>query len=296
MKNEFPFYSIGHFINEPQNPTEFEIRRFETMQEPEVDDLHKHTFYEIIWVEEGISKQVIDYQEYTIYPKSLFFISPGQLHYFEEWQPLRGGSIFFTESFFLLHQQNQDKLFELVFLDNFYANPCFQPDAQNYTEIKQTIDLLLFEKNKVNYLPAIAQSLLHILLAQIQRSIDTQNPQKLSKKYLLIYKRFKNLIDTHFKSKLTAQDYAGLLNITPHHLNHIAKEITGKTATELIRARVVLEAKRLLTFSDNTVNEIAYSLGFEENSYFTRVFKKEVGLSPIEFKNQVIARYWNVNS
>jgi AraC family transcriptional regulator, transcriptional activator of pobA len=293
MENNFPFYSIGHFINESHNPTEFEIVRFEAMQEPEVDDLHKHTFYEIIWVEEGLSRQVIDYQEYTVSPNTLFFISPGQLHYFEEWQPLRGGSIFFTENFFLFNQQNQDKLFELSFLDNFYSHPCFQPDAQSYAEIKRTIDWLVIEKNRVDYSPPIAQSLLHILLAQIQRSIDLQNNQISSKKYLIIYKKFKNLIDLHFKSNFTAKDYAEQLAITQHHLNHIAKEITGKTTTELIRARVILEAKRLLTFSDNSVSEIAYYLGFEENSYFARIFKQETGISPLEFKNQVVERYKN---
>lgn len=52
-----PFYSIGHFINQPTNKTEFEITRFETVDEPDVDDLHKHTFYEIIWIEDGQSRQ-----------------------------------------------------------------------------------------------------------------------------------------------------------------------------------------------------------------------------------------------
>ncbi|MCU0444276.1 MAG: AraC family transcriptional regulator [Microscillaceae bacterium] len=291
MKNSFPFYSIGHFINEPNNPTQFEITRFAEMQEPQVDDLHKHTFYEIIWIEEGISRQIIDYQAYTIYPQSLFFISPGQLHYFEEWQPLQGGSIFFTEDFFLLNQINQDKLFELAFLDNFYINPGFQPRPSDYTEIKQIIDLLYTEKKRPDYLPTIAQSLLHILLAQIQRSMDSQTPQSTAKKYVITYKKFKNLIDVHFRTDFTAKDYAEQLHITQHHLNHIAKEITGKTATELIRARVILEAKRLLTFSDNTVSEIAYYLGFEENSYFTRVFRQEVGISPGEFRNQISEKY-----
>lgn len=119
MKDLFPFYTIGHFINEPTNRTEFEIMRFDEMDEPEVDDIHKHTFYEILWTEKGISKQTIDYKEYEVLPNSLFFISPNQVHQFEEWKPLKGGTILFTEDFFLLNQNHKDKLFELSFLDNF---------------------------------------------------------------------------------------------------------------------------------------------------------------------------------
>ena len=115
MNNLFPYYSIGHFINQPESKTEFEITRFEEMEEPEVDDVHRHTFYEILWVDAGVSRQIIDYVEYDLSENSLFFISPGQLHEFEEWQPLRGGTIMFTSDFYLFNQQNQEMLFELSF-------------------------------------------------------------------------------------------------------------------------------------------------------------------------------------
>lgn len=291
MKELFPFYSIGHFINEPGNPTEFEITRFDEMVEPEVDDLHKHTFYEIIWIEEGMSRQVIDYQEHVISPGMLFFISPGQLHEFEEWQPLRGGSIFFTEDFFLLNHVNKDKLFELIFLDNFYVNPYLKPDPSSYAEIKHTIDWLLAERKRADYSESIARSLLHVLLAQIQRCVEAQSQLVLSKKYLVLYKTFKNLIDTHFRESLTVRAYAEKLHITPHHLNLVARHVTGKTASELIRTRSVLEAKRLLVFTDHSVSEIAAELGFFDSSYFARLFKAETGTSPGEFKKAMSEKY-----
>src|SRR5690242_5851012 len=103
MKDIFPVYSIGHFINQPGNSTEFEILRFGKSEEPNVDDFHKHRFYEILWTEKGKSKQIIDYSEYEILPNSLFFISPNQVHCFEEWKPLTGGTILFTEDFYLLN-------------------------------------------------------------------------------------------------------------------------------------------------------------------------------------------------
>ena len=111
MHNVFPRYSIGHFINAPLSWTEFEIIRFEEMAEPAVEDPHTHAFYEILWVDAGQSNQAIDHREYQVRPQSLFFISPGQLHFFAEWEHLQGGSVLFTESFFRLNPRQPDPLF-----------------------------------------------------------------------------------------------------------------------------------------------------------------------------------------
>ncbi|MBL8005444.1 MAG: helix-turn-helix domain-containing protein [Candidatus Kapabacteria bacterium] len=291
MKNLFPFYSIGHFINKPTNRTEFEIMRFEEMEEPEVEEIHKHTFYEILWTEKGISKQTIDYKEYEVLPNSLFFISPNQVHQFEEWKPLKGGTILFTEDFYLLNYYKKDKLFELSFLDNFFANPCIQLDKRNFAEIKQTIDLISNEHKRTDRNQTITQSLLHILLTQVQRCIDTKTDKILSKKYLIIFKQFKNLIDKHFVENKTTSYFAEQLHITEHHLNLITKEVTGKTASAVIRARSILEAKRFLTFTDKTVSEIAFELNYTDSSYFAKAFKKETKLSPLAFKTEMSEKY-----
>lgn len=291
MKELFPFYTIGHFINEPTNRTEFEIMRFDEMDEPNVDDIHKHTFYEILWTEKGVSKQTIDYKEYEVLPNSLFFISPNQVHQFEEWKPLKGGTILFTEDFFLLNHNNKDKLFELSFLDNFYANPCIQLDKKNFADIKQTIDLITIEQKRTDKSQSITQSLLHILLVQVQRCIDTETEKTVSKKYLILFKQFKNLLDKHFAENKATTFFAQQLHITAHHLNLITKEVTGKTASEVIRARSILEAKRLLTFTVKTVSEIAFELNYTDSSYFAKSFKAETNLSPIAFKTKMSEKY-----
>jgi AraC family transcriptional regulator, transcriptional activator of pobA len=291
MKDLFPFYSIGHFINQPTNQTEFEIMQFDKMEEPNVDDIHRHTFYEILWTEKGISKQTIDYKEYEVLPNSLFFISPNQVHQFEEWKPLKGGTILFTEDFFLLNHNNKNKLFELSFLDNFYANPCIQLDKKNFADIKQTIDLIANEQKRKDKSQTITQSYLHILLAQVQRCVDIETEKPLSKKYLILFKQFKNLLDKHFTENKTTSFFAEQLHITTHHLNLIVKNVTGKTASEVIRARSILEAKRLLTFSDFTVSEIAAQLNYFDSSYFSKLFKAETNKTPAAFKNEMSEKY-----
>ncbi|WAC12427.1 helix-turn-helix domain-containing protein [Dyadobacter pollutisoli] len=291
MQSIFPTYTIGHFINEPDSSTEFELMRFEQMEEPNVDDPHKHTFYEILWIDAGISRQAIDYAEYELKPQSLFFISPGQLHFFEEWEHLAGGSILFTEDFFLLNHQDKDKLFELSFLDNFYANPLLQLAKEDFDEIRHMIELLGREKQRKDSSAAICQSLLHVLLGQIQRRIETQAGKTTASKYVILYKKLKNLLDQHYRENRSVRAYAADLSITQHHLNLICKQVTGKTASEVIRSRSLLEAKRLLTFTQMTVSEVATQLGFFDPSYFARVFRDETGLSPTAFKQVMSEKY-----
>lgn len=291
MNEIFPVYSIGHFINQPQNPTEFEILRFDTAEEPDVDDFHKHTFYEILWTEKGESRQIIDYQEYKVRPYSLFFISPNQVHYFEEWQPISGGTMMFTEDFYLLNRSNKDPLFELSFLDNLYANPCIEFSEKEFANILQLIRQVEAEYDREQRNPSIIQAYLHILLAQVQRHIDISLPTSHSKKYLILFKQFKNELEKHFRKNQTASFYAEKLHITQHHLNLVCKSITNQTATEIIQARSILEAKRLLTFSNKSVSEIAFELNFTDGSYFAKVFKTFTHQSPADFKREMSEKY-----
>ncbi|MBK6931019.1 MAG: AraC family transcriptional regulator [Saprospirales bacterium] len=82
------------------------------------------------------------------------------------------------------------------------------------------------------------------------------------------------------------RDYAEMLFITPNHLNALVNSVVGKPAGELIRDRVVLEAKRLLVNSDFNISQIADALHFEDNAYFTRFFKKYTGMSPEIFRQE----------
>lgn len=291
MKDVFPFYGIGHFINQPANPTEFEILRFDTMEEPNVDDFHKHSFYEILWTEKGKSKQIIDYNEYEVKPHSLFFISPNQVHHFEQWKPLSGGTILFTEDFYLLQQANKDSLFELGFLDNLYSNPCIQFTKKEFENVVHLIHQIEKERERKDHNPTIIQAYLHILLAQVQRHIEIKGSSPISKKYLRQFKLFKNALEKHFWENKTASFYAGQLNMTPHHLNIICKEIANHTATEVIRARRILEAKRQLTFSNKTISEIAFDLNFTDSAYLTKTFKSITGLTPQDFKKEMSEKY-----
>ena len=108
-----------------------------------------------------------------------------------------------------------------------------------------------------------------------------------SKGKLMHINEFTRLIDRHYKNIKFPKDYAAMLNMTSNHLNSLCMTLVGKTAGELIRERLVLEAKRLLVNAKISSAEIAFQLGFESSSYFTQFFKKNTGLTPNSFRNEL---------
>ncbi len=97
---------------------------------------------------------------------------------------------------------------------------------------------------------------------------------------------FKNLLKQHILSKRAVRDYADLLNVTPNHLNRCIKEVTGKPVSNWISDALMLEAKVLLRQTDLSIAEIAFHLSIEDVSYFARLFKKQTGSSPTDYRAQ----------
>lgn len=95
------------------------------------------------------------------------------------------------------------------------------------------------------------------------------------------------MVELNFAKNISVSEYASQLNITTHQLNAFVKATSGKTSTEIINERIILEAQQLLNFSQLSISQIADQLGFEDSSYFSRYFKKQVGLSPQDFKKQI---------
>jgi len=134
--------------------------------------------------------------------------------------------------------------------------------------------------------------MMRLLLMQlfliVENSCEVNNKKPVPQQKQVLLRNFRRLIDQHYLTIRLPKEYADLLYVTPNHLNALCQDLLGKTAGELIRDRILLEAKRLLTNADMTVTEIGYILNFQDNSYFNRFFKKYVGVTPDEFRKQLI--------
>lgn len=261
------------------------------MVEPEVEEVHQHTFYEVLWVEEGRSTQVIDYSAFPIVPGSLFFISPGQVHHFEDWQHLKGGSLFFQADFLSLPSHNPSNPFDFIFLDNRYASPVFSPPEQDWQAILRVLHQMETESHRNQPSLTIQQGFLQAVLAMIERSWRENQPEVPAVRAIQLFKQFKKLLDETVYHGYTAQYYAERLHITPHHLNSIAQKVADRSTSQVIRDRTILEAQRLLTFTDLTATEIAHLLHLTDSSWFAKIFRQATGQSPTEFRKQTASTY-----
>ncbi len=247
---------------------------------------HRHNYYMIFLVLEGTGSQRIDFHSYSIQPQSIFLMYPGMVHEWEEDHGLEGYLIFFTDEFFTL-RYNTNNLFEFPFFNNSYGDPYLHfTDSDEFLRMVQLFELTYEEYNiHENDSLKVLRSYLNIILVECKRRYETHHtPSKTDLHARRLVKEFEQMIDRHFERKHLVKEYAEMLKITPNYLNSICKRITGKSAGEHIRRRIMLEARRMLMHDDRTVSEISHALHFDDNSYFCRFFKKYEGISPDKFR------------
>jgi AraC family transcriptional regulator, transcriptional activator of pobA len=123
---------------------------------------------------------------------------------------------------------------------------------------------------------------LYLLLLELKRSYRDQSAGVAETAVLVM--RFRKLVGEHYLMRQRVADYAGMLHITPNHLNRIVKEVSGRTASDHIAEMILQEAKILLNHTDLSAAEIAYRLRFSEPSSFNRFFRKGSGQTPVEYR------------
>ena len=159
-------------------------------------------------------------------------------------------------------------------------------------EAQQVEDLFFKIDNEIkNNQPGLKQSIqlyINLILIAANRSYLRQDLFKKldGKQDTAIVSRYKKLISQHFITKRNVADYAVMLNISANHLSKTVKDITGCTAGSFIDAMLIMEAKAILRHTELTIAEISYQLDFSDPSYFNKFFKKEVKLTPLQYRQQ----------
>ncbi len=292
----FESYEIVDFLGlQNDGKQHFHINRLDEMPElpPKIKSPHKHLFYEVFLITQGKANHNIDYKEYHIHAHSLFFVSQGQLHLWgkSDRPTIKGYRLMFTEEFFLMKNIDKNFLFELVFLDNVYFNPCIELTKKDVEPIQTYFHLLFSEYKRSEPNPKVLQSLLFLALTEIQRIATAKNPKVGMNHEIKVYKSFVELLELNFKNHLSINDYASKLCLSSKKFTRVIHSFTNQSATQIIRNRVTLEAKRLLTCTDLNIIQISHDLGFEDAAYFSRFFKRETEQSPTEFKVMISEKY-----
>jgi AraC family transcriptional regulator, transcriptional activator of pobA len=291
----FKSYYIADFLDLPSQNKYFHINRLEDMPPlpTQIITPHKHHFYELFLVRTGNATHKVDYEEYQLKADNFFLISQGQLHFWAKTdrENIKGYRLMFTEDFLLMWMPDNQFLYEIIHLDNIYQNPLILLSKEDNSLIYSYFDLIFQEYTRQNSYEKSLQSLLFLLLAEVHRLFEKQSLAVTTKHNAVIFKQFLLLLEKNYEKKWLACDYADALFLSSRHLNRIVQSMTNQSISIVIQNRTILEAKRLLTFSDLNINQIAAQLGFEDAAYFSRFFLKVMCCTPKEFKMQMSEKY-----
>ncbi|TSE09796.1 helix-turn-helix domain-containing protein [Aquimarina algiphila] len=249
---------------------------------------HSHSYYQIIWFFEDGGEHVVDFKTYVIKKNTILFIPKDHIHAFDHNLDVKGWLIHFNESFFM---HNDVDVFLKYNIFNSQENPCYVIDKETAITASSYMDLIrkeLSQRDMFGYEDIVRFSLKSLLinLERIHR-IEGDTSLQFNNHYELQFAKYKELIEENYEKGLSVSEYAELLNVSSKTLTTITKNVVGKSASQLISERIILEAKRLLRFTALQIGEIAFKVGFEDASYFVKFFKRHVGNSPGGYRNEV---------
>jgi AraC family transcriptional regulator, transcriptional activator of pobA len=276
------------FINPDTKALAFHIFSFE--DDSYFRELRNHNYYSLILVTQGNGTIRSNFSEYKFEAKSLLCFSIYHPFTIKAEGQFEGVMLNFHPDFFCIHRHQKEVACNGVLFNNIYESPLIQLKEE---ELANFLSLANDLKVEMQHL-ALAQyeimvSYLKIFLINASRIKVNQRSQDqlVIKKEPFILQTLKDAIETHYKTKRSASDYAHLLSISTKALNRIAKTHFNKTLTDLITERIIIEAKRELYLTAKPVKIIAYELGFNDEFYFSRYFKTNTEVSPQLYRNNV---------
>ena len=223
---------------------------------------HRHTFFELLFFVQAKGRHEIDFKHYPVENNNVHFVSPGQIHKLSL-EKKKGCVLCFTEDFVAL--KSSGRLAEAFpFFDGSHY-PVLKLNKEFSVQVQELVASLSRELRSDNSDSMdICRSYLNILLLKLRTCFNETikdakpDPQDKTQKVAL----FKKLIDAHYLSHKTVSEYARELSVSPNHLNALCKKQEGKTATQLIQERLLLEAKRVLYATEMHIKEISFYLHF----------------------------------
>ncbi|KIO75876.1 hypothetical protein TH53_18365 [Pedobacter lusitanus] len=243
---------------------------------------HRDDHYILILQEYGNSMINIDFRNIHIRGIAVFFILPGQVHHIPE-ADHSGGWFMAIDSALI------DKSYHQVFEELALHQQVMSISAEKSAQLIKCAELLLSMFDDMDK-PSVPATIIHSLasayvgmFADLYKcSAPEKDKQNLRPE--MITSEFRKLVGRQFKTVKNPSQYADALSLSLSYLNEVVKAVTGSPVSQWIHYEVVLEAKRMLYYSDLSVKQIAFALGYDDHAYFSRLFTKVSGTSPIQFR------------
>jgi AraC family transcriptional activator of pobA len=252
---------------------------------------HRHDYHELIWTRRGTGQHLIDGAVSLVEPNTITLIGRGQVHVFQEARGLDGAVVRFGDE--LLAGDVATRANPAWLLGSRTARSVTVPEG-DVGRLEATIHTLAAEARRPPD-PRSADLERHFvaaLLLWLERWSEAARPQQrdADDAEVQVYRRFLDVLERDFARHHDARHYADVLGLPQAALSRALSHVTGRGTKELITDRRMLEAARLLRFTDQTVGEIAYRAGFADPLYFSRAFKRHHGEGPTAYRERVRGR------
>jgi AraC family transcriptional activator of pobA len=248
---------------------------------------HRHDYHELIFVAEGRGEQLIDGCRVPVEAPTLSVIGRGQVHQFAQAEDLRGAVLQFTDA--VLHG-GSERIASGWLLAGRGGRTIGVPEkaCDRLTPLFRALAEEI-ERAPDPYGADVVRHIISTILLWTERWYDTQRGERqgADDADVQLLRRFTEQLERDFAAHHDARHYADALALPGPALARTLTRITGRTTKELVTERVMVEAARLLRYTDLTVGEIAYRVGFEDPLYFSRAFKRHSGRSPQAYRAAV---------
>jgi len=247
-----------------------------------VQELHRHDYFFVLVLKKGKGNHEIDFNSYKVCDNSIFFLRPGQVHQLSLKAGSSGYLMQFKTDFYYQNESSSRELLRKAGNKNFCR--------LSMVKVKKLFSVLdeIFQEysdKQEGYKEVIKANLGIFFIELIRGQRNKKDPKDNNTMYSQErIEKLSELLEANINKIKQVSQYAEMMNLSVYQLNAITKEVLGKTCSELINEHIILESKRYLLATSNQVNQIAYSLGYEDISYFIRFFRKHTGYTPNLFR------------
>jgi AraC family transcriptional activator of pobA len=287
---QLPIYSL--VPDKLTGNKEFRVYNFEGNLPDEADLLlpHRKNHYLIVLMRKGGTRQWIDMTPFTLKSNTVYFYVPNRIIVKEGTEEIWATGIAFTKEFLAL--QENASLARLPIIESRQGGHELLLSDQDLVFVEDLIAKINTEnRNPGEWQQRMLAAYLTVLLTYLSKLYVEQYSAVNTSAEKMLLKAYQVKINESFRELKEVGDYALQLNISPGHLSDVVKIQSGKPAIKHIHERLVLEARRLLFHTDNSLKEIAFDLGFSDASYFNRFFKRETDLTPAAYRSKIREMY-----
>ncbi|GAA6766444.1 AraC family transcriptional regulator [Flavobacterium johnsoniae] len=288
--NDAAEYHLNRYQHNVPRFSLYQIEAYLKKYDKKIRIAHAANHYQIIWFKKGNGRYFVNFKACDIDRNTLFFLTENDNHYFDRNTGYSGVLIQFNEEF-LIRDSRDAAFFSGHSLPDTHIQPACSLTAEDAFILDEYLQLIkneLEDKNQNSH-EELLRSYLKAFLIQLHyrwkktAALDGRRISPKDKKQQQLIK-FVDLVEENYKKDLKVSDYAALMQISSRTLSGLTRELADKSPSEIICERIIKEAQRMLLDTNWNISKIGYSLGFDDDSYFVKYFKRYEGIPPLDFR------------